>query len=80
MADFIAAGHEHGAIGNVAVAVLKFIGGLADAEGKLFLQHHDLAFQARPEHEDHGRGHGGVVGEAAADADGKIEWGPVHGW
>ena len=70
MADFVAARHEHGAIGGVAVAVLKLIRGLADAEGELLLHDEHTAFEARPEDEEDGRGHGGLVGEAATNADG----------
>ena len=61
--DFVAARHEHRAIGDVAVGILKFIRRQADAERKFFLHHQHPAFEPRLEHEQHRRRHGGFVGE-----------------
>ena len=79
MPDFVAARHEHRAIGDVAVAILKLIRRQADAEGKFLLHHQHPAFEPRLEHEQHRRLHGGFVGEVAADADSEIQGSPVHG-
>ncbi len=78
VADLVAARQEHRAIVDVAVAVLKLMRRLADAEGQLLLYHEHLALQPGPEHEENGGWHRRLIDEAAADADGDVERGPVH--
>ena len=75
---FVAARHEHHAVGDIAMSVGEFIRRETSAERERLRAHQLLSIKPRPEHEQDGGGHGSFVSDPAADADGEVEGSPIH--